>query len=79
GNEFKGDHRVSNVRGIGMEVGVTFTDPDMMGKVVNKARENGLHLAMCGDGNIQLMPPLTIDRPILEQGIGIFLTTVRKL
>ncbi|MBI4097634.1 MAG: aspartate aminotransferase family protein, partial [Candidatus Levybacteria bacterium] len=37
GNEFKGDHRVSNVRGIGMEVGVTFTDPDMMGKVVNKA------------------------------------------
>lgn len=76
--ELKNNPRIADVRGIGMEVGVQFKDPDMMGKIVHKSIENGLHLCMCDNGNIQLMPPLTILRKDLDKGIEVFVDAAKS-
>lgn len=75
--ELGSDQRVADIRGIGMEIGVTFSKPNMMEKVVDNAGKKGLHLANCYNNNIQIMPPLTIDKQTLQKGIEIFIDTVK--
>lgn len=82
-----GHPKVGDVRGIGMEVGLEMVkgnnslEPDNeAGKaVVKKAYENGLHLILGDGGNIQIMPPLTINRAILDEGIEILTKVVSSL
>lgn len=82
------DHpKVGNIRGIGMEIAVTFLknrnpqtpDEDFAKSLVKKSFENGLHIVHGGDGNIQIMPPLTTSKKVLEKGIEIFLDAVHKV
>jgi acetylornithine/N-succinyldiaminopimelate aminotransferase len=81
-NEYVGD-----IRGIGMEIGVDFVkdkkskekNTELVEKVVEKAFQNGLHLVSDHESNIQLMPPLTIDKKILSEGLDIFVSVIKDL
>jgi len=74
--------KVGDVRGMGMEIGIDFVkdkisktpDPDFAHLIVEKAFKNGLHLVVGDGGNIQLMPPLVIDRKLLNKGIEILIS-----
>ena len=76
------DHpKVGNIQGIGCEIGVNFVNnrkenlPDLsytLG-VVERALKKGLHLTCSNQSTIQIMPPLTINSSILEEGVAIFL------
>lgn len=77
--ELKNNSKIADIRGIGMEVGLTFSVPDLMPKAVMLARSKGLHLINCDDNNIQIMPPLTIDKTVLQRGIEILVGVVNKL
>lgn len=83
-----GDHpKVGNIRGIGMEIGVTFLkgknpktpDEDFAKLLVNKAFKKGLHIIHGGDGNIQIMPPLTTSQGVLKQGVDIFIHSMNEV
>lgn len=85
--ELKDCSKVGDIRGKGMVVGVEFIknerdktpDPDYAKKIVEIGYQKGLHLVLGDQGNIQLMPPLTIEKPVLEKGIEIFVDAVKEL
>jgi acetylornithine/succinyldiaminopimelate/putrescine aminotransferase len=77
--EFDGVKGVADVRGIGMEVGVSVTKDGVVGKIVRKAREKGLHIVSDNERNIQLMPPLTIKQNNLDNGISILVNLIKDL
>jgi acetylornithine/succinyldiaminopimelate/putrescine aminotransferase len=60
---------VKQVRGIGMEIGIELADADLCKSVVKEALKAGLHLAETGESTLQLMPPLTINRSTLDEGL----------
>ncbi len=72
-----GNPKVKAIRGIGMEIGVLFND-DVDVKALNqKLFDTGLLVAI-DYNNLQLMPPLTIEREILDQGLQILLSVVKE-
>ena len=50
-----------------------------MKQMINKGRGLGLHLAYADDYSIQLMPPLTIERKTLNQGLEIFIKIIKSI
>lgn len=72
-----GNPLVTDIRGKGMELGIALTN-NAGSQVVENARKNGLHLAETGD-TLQLMPPLTIERNVLAEGIDILATTIAAI
>lgn len=73
-----------NVRGIGMEVGLSLHSGtkgvgSWADKIVDKAYQKGLHLVGDRENNLQLMPPLTITREELNQGIELLLETIKEV
>ncbi|HLD92174.1 MAG TPA: aspartate aminotransferase family protein [Patescibacteria group bacterium] len=82
------DHpRLGEIQGLGMEIGIMFVkdkksmdfDDAYANKVIKECYKKGLHLILGGDGNIQIMPPLTIDRKVLDDGLDKFLSVVNRL
>lgn len=79
--------KVGEVQGVGMEIGVMFVrdkkslepNNEFAKKVVNLSFQRGLHMVFGGDGNIQIMPPLTTPKGVLEEGIDIFIKAVKTL
>lgn len=67
------------VRGIGMEIGIDLGTPEAAERVVRDAFGRGLHLSYDHQPNIQLMPPLTIDRPTLDEGLKRLVESVRTI
>ncbi len=73
--------------GLGMEIGVMFVknkksmkpDDSTALNVIQKSYEKGLHLIFGGDGNIQIMPPLIIDKKTLQKGVDIFIAAVKTV
>ena len=69
-----------------MEIGIDFVrdkkskkaDQKFAKKIVKQALKNGLHLVLGDGGNIQLMPPLTIERKVLDKGIDILVDVVNS-
>jgi 4-aminobutyrate aminotransferase-like enzyme len=49
-----------------------------MVKLIEKLNRKGLHLTYADDFNFQLMPPLTIERKTLDQGLGIFIDLLNE-
>jgi len=74
---------IEDINGIGLEIGVHFVkdgSKDQILKIFKLAEEKGLHLTGDnGDANIQLMPPLTIERDVLDKGLEIFISVVKSL
>ncbi len=71
---------IGDVRGIGLMTAVEFVrsgskepNPDAAGRVMRRALENGLLLYPCGHWaqTIRLIPPLTITRDQLDEGLAI--------
>ena len=81
-SELKNHPLVEGVDGVGMEIGVRFVKIEnkksLSLSVIEKARKKGLHLTYCDDYNHQIMPPLTIEKSVLEKGIEIFVDTVNS-
>lgn len=69
---------IEDINGIGMEIGIHLKKNEKisMKEMINKARQFGLHLAYADENNFQIMPPLTIERDVLNKGIEIFIKTL---
>lgn len=76
--ELSGLKIIADIRGIGMEVGVSTSKQGIVNKIVQKAKDKGLHIVSDNENNIQLMPPLTIDRKNLDKGTDILTSVFKK-
>jgi len=67
-----------SVRGRGMIRGLVFDDPDKAARTTALAFERGLIIETSGARGevVKLLPSLTIDRRLLEEGIDILETCV---
>lgn len=64
------DHpNISAVRGLGMMIGIETSAS--LSKIVEAARQKGLIILTAGENVIRLLPPLTISREEIQQGIAI--------
>lgn len=82
-----GDHpKVGDIRGIGMEIGLVFVsnqktkkpDNDFAEKVSRRALNHHLYTLTGDAGSIQLMPPLTTKRKVLEEGVAILAESIKE-
>lgn len=71
-----GTSKIKSIRGKGMEIGVLLNDNVNARKIYQELFDNGLIVAIDGN-NLQLMPPLTIDRQILVEGIAILIKIIK--
>ena len=73
-------------RGIGMEIGVDLVkdrvtkqrDTERKMKIVHRAFASGLHVIGDNESTIQLMPPLTIHRRTLDEGLDILIDCIKS-
>ena len=64
------DHpKISAVRGLGMMIGIETSVS--LSRLVEAARQKGLIILTAGENVIRLLPPLTISREEIQQGIAI--------
>ena len=64
------DHpKISAVRGLGMMIGIETSAS--LSRLVEVARQKGLIILTAGENVIRLLPPLTINREEIQQGIAI--------
>lgn len=82
------DHpKVGNIRGIGMEIGIDIVtdkrtkehDPATVEKIVQQAFKRNLHIVCDHHSNIQLMPPLTIERTTLDEGLTRLIESIKAI
>ena len=73
------DRSGGEVRGRGMIAGVEFPDTQFAGRVSREAFKRGLVIETAGprDEVIKLLPPLTIEEPLLSRGLEILDSAVR--
>ena len=64
------DHpKISAVRGLGMMIGIETSAS--LSRLVEAARQKGLIILTAGENVIRLLPPLTISREEIQQGIAV--------
>ena len=66
---FQEHPKISAVRGLGMMIGIETSAS--LSKIVEAARQKGLIILTAGENVIRLLPPLTISREEIQQGIAI--------
>src|SRR3989339_94229 len=80
------DHpNVGDIRGMGMILGLDFVKdkktkqkyPELTEKIVLHAWKKGLHLVCDHESVIQLMPPLTIEKEVLDKGIKVLVNVIK--
>jgi len=78
--ELRNNPLVGDIRGMGMEIGVDLRveNAETVVGIVNKAFKSGLHIVCDYTSNIQLMPPLTIEKEVLDKGLEILISTIKK-
>jgi 4-aminobutyrate aminotransferase len=67
---------VSDVRGLGLMIGVEFSSPDIADRVQDDCFKRGVLVLRAGDAAIRLAPPLVINRAQAETGLRIFSAAV---
>lgn len=79
---------VADIRGVGMEIGIELVaetphppnaNTAPVDRVVQSALKQSLHLVCDHERTIQVMPPLTIARDALDEGLSILIDSVRSL
>lgn len=71
---------VKDIRGKGMEIGLEITpSPEKYKKILDLAFEKGLHLVGDTESLIQIMPPLTTSKEVLDEGIEILIESIKSL
>jgi len=82
------DHpKVGDIRGLGMEIGIDVVknkstkekDAERVEKIVQEAFKRDLHLVCDHHSNIQLMPPLTIERETLDEGLARLIESIKAI
>lgn len=82
------DHpKVGDIRGLGMEIGLDIVnnketkekDAEGVEMIVRQAFKRDLHIACDHQSNIQLMPPLTIERTVLDEGLTRLIESVQMI
>lgn len=66
---FKDHPKISAVRGLGMMIGIETSAS--LSRIVEAARQKGLIILTAGENVIRLLPPLTISKEEIQQGIAI--------
>ena len=64
-----GNAKVTDVRGLGYMIGIETTEN--LGELVEKARDKGLIVLTAGTNVIRLLPPLTLTKEEIDQGVAI--------
>jgi 4-aminobutyrate aminotransferase len=86
--EALGEHpHVGDIRGIGLEIGLDIVadratkakDPQRVVRIMQEGFVRGVHLTGDQQSTIQLMPPLTIDRVQLDDGLNRLIEAVRAV
>lgn len=67
---------IKNIRGMGLHIGVEIAEPGM--DLVKRALEEKLIINCTAVNIIRIMPPLTIDMDVLEEGMDIFEKVIIK-
>jgi len=72
---------IARVRGLGLLQGIAWDRPDVSAKIAEAAFRNGLVIETCGPGDevVKVMPPLTIDDAILNEGLDILERSVQSV
>lgn len=78
--ELRNNPLVGDIRGIGMEIGVELKSDDssVVVSVMQNAFASGLHIVCDYTSNIQLMPPLTIEKEVLDKGLDILISIINS-
>jgi 4-aminobutyrate aminotransferase-like enzyme len=70
---------ITGLVGKGMIIGIRLKNATMARKAIDLAFERGLHIVIGSENNLQLMPPLTIPQDLLEEGLEILISTLKKI
>ena len=82
------DHpKVGDIRGLGMEIGLDIVnnkdtkekDAEGVEMIVRHAFKRDLHIVCDHQSNIQLMPPLTIERTVLDEGLTRLIESIKTI
>lgn len=76
--EYINRYNIIDVRGIGLMLGVEFSNEKLRDDVLNTAFQNGLLLLPSGKKSIRIMPPLIITKEEIDIGLEIFENILRK-
>ena len=68
---------VTEVRGMGLMLGVGLRDGLNAGELVQKMLERGLLCLTAGHNTIRLLPPLTITKAEMDEGLGVMAAVLR--
>ncbi|MGH7930047.1 MAG: aminotransferase class III-fold pyridoxal phosphate-dependent enzyme, partial [Candidatus Binatia bacterium] len=84
-NQLKSKHAVvSDVRGLGLMIGVEFArsdagclpDPKLRDRVMQRCFEKGLLLLSCGESTLRFCPPLIVKKEEVDTAVAIFDTAI---
>jgi len=70
-SEVVGKHGITNVRGIGLMIGIECETKEKRDAVLNNLFKNGLLMLGAGQKSIRVIPPLTINQEQIDEGISI--------
>ena len=68
----KGSSIVTDIRGIGLMIGVDFVDADAAADVEVEAFKRGLLVLTCGDRGVRMSPPLVVNAEEISTAVRIF-------
>ncbi len=68
----KGNSIVTDIRGIGLMIGVDFVDADAAADVEMEAFKRGLLVLTCGDRGVRMSPPLVVNAEEISTAVRIF-------
>ena len=68
----KGNSIVTDIRGIGLMIGVDFVDADAAADVEIEAFKRGLLVLTCGDRGVRMSPPLVVNAEEIKTAVRIF-------
>jgi len=68
----KGNSIVTEIRGIGLMIGIDFLDADTAVEVEVEAFKRGLLILTCGDRGVRLSPPLVVNAEEIKTAVRIF-------
>lgn len=68
----KGNSIVTDIRGIGLMIGVDFVDADTAADVEVEAFKRGLLVLTCGDRGVRMSPPLVVNAEEIKTAVRIF-------
>lgn len=70
---------VSDVRGLGLMIGIELASHEIADKVANRCWEKGLLVLECGKKAIRMSPPLVVTREQVDEAVRVFAEACREV